>query len=258
MNNPTFTADCRADGRDPDCEWRLETLGMVAEGVAHDFNNILAAISGFAELILAGESGDKRPEKPERTGQDAIEFARHILDAAMAGRTSVQELRAFSRPDRNATEPLDLNEVLRQSITLCRGALGGIVRVRTELSSAPARLQGCRGLLQNAFLNLFINARDAMPKGGTLTVRSRLREPSDAYGHPEWVVSIRDTGTGIGPEARSRLFERYFTTKGEKGSGLGLAQVQDTVARYSGRITVESEPGAGSEFHLHFPVDRPD
>ncbi|MBW8888824.1 MAG: hypothetical protein JF616_13800 [Fibrobacteres bacterium] len=257
MNNRSFTADCRAPGRDPDCEWRLETLGMVAEGVAHDFNNILAAISGFAELILAGET-DKRPESPDRPALDAIEFARHILDAAMAGKTSVQELRAFSRPDRNATESLDLNEVLKQSIALCRGALGGIVRVRTDLASVPARLQGCRGLLQNAFLNLFINARDAMPQGGTLTVRSRLREPSDAYGHPEWVVSIRDTGIGMEPEARSRLFERYFTTKGEKGSGLGLAQVRDTVARYSGRITVESEPGAGSEFHLYFPVDRED
>jgi len=258
MNNPTFTADCRAHGRDPDCEWRLETLGMVAEGVAHDFNNILAAISGFAELILAGESGDKRPERADRLGADAIEFARHILDAAMAGRTSVQELRAFSRPERNATESLDLNEVLKQSIALGRGVLGGIIRVRAELTSAPARLHGCRGLLQNAFLNLFINARDAMPKGGLLTVRSRLREPADSYGQPEWVVSIRDTGIGMGPEARSHLFERYFTTKGEKGSGLGLAQVRDTVARYSGRITVDSEPGAGSEFHLYFPVDRLD
>ncbi len=258
MNNPSYAADCRASGREPECEWRLETLGMVAEGVAHDFNNILAAISGFAELILAGQCGDKRPEKADRPGGDAVEFARHILDAAMAGRTSVQELRAFSRPDRNATEPLDLNEVLRQSITLCRGALGGIVRMRTEIASVPARLQGCRGLLQNAFLNLFINARDAMPQGGVLTVRSRLLEPDNAYGQPEWVVSIRDTGTGMGPEARARLFERYFTTKGDKGSGLGLAQVQDTVARYSGRIWVESEPGAGSEFHIAFPIDRLD
>lgn len=257
MNNSSFAADYRGSGRNPECEWRLETLGMVAEGVAHDFNNILAAISGFAELILAGQCGDKRPEKADSQGAEAFEFAQHILDAAMAGRTSVQELRAFSRPDRNATEPLDLNEVLRQSVTLCRGALGGIVRVRTEIPSVPARLQACRGLLQNAFLNIFINARDAMPQGGLLTVRSRLLEP-DAYGQPEWVVSIRDTGTGMGPEARSRLFERYYTTKGEKGSGLGLAQVQETVARYSGRIWVESEPGAGSEFHISFPVDRLD
>lgn len=255
MKTSTIAIVSRGPGRDPECECRLETLGMVAEGVAHDFNNILATISGFAELILARDAAEM---PPGRSGPDTIGFARHILEAALAGQTSVRELRAFARNGGNGTEELDLEDVLARSIALCRGALGGGVRVRTELSGVPARLQGCRGLLQNAFLNLFINGKDAMPRGGTLTVRSKLRAPAEPYGRPVWIVSVRDTGTGMAPAVKARLFERYFTTKGEKGSGLGLAQVHDIVERHGGWIEVDSEPGAGSEFRLHFPVERPD
>jgi two-component system cell cycle sensor histidine kinase/response regulator CckA len=255
MKRLSLATDSGAGRRDPECEWRLETLGKVAEGMAHDFNNILATISGFAELILANASGEMRSEKP---GTDAVGFAQHILEAALAGQTSVQELRALSRPGADKAEDSDLNAILRQAITLGRGAMGGNVCIRAELCSAPARLNAYRGLLQNAFLNIFINARDAMHKGGTVAVRSWMMEPEQPYDRPEWVVSIRDSGTGMEPEVRDRIFERYFTTKGRKGSGLGLAQVLETVERHGGRITVESEPGAGSEFRLYFPVDRLD
>jgi two-component system cell cycle sensor histidine kinase/response regulator CckA len=254
MKRSLLTTDAGAGRRDPDCEWRLETLGMVAEGVAHDFNNILATISGFAELILANASG----EAPSGKTGDAIGFVRHILDAAHAGQTSVQELRALSRPGSHQVEELDLNELLRQSVILCRGALGGRLQVRTDISATPARIRGYRGPLQNSILNLCINARDAMPQGGTLTIRSWVREPERPYDRPEWVTSIRDTGVGMDAGIQERIFERYFTTKGEKGTGLGLAQVRETVERHGGRITVKSEPGAGSDFRLYFPIDRVD
>ncbi len=232
-----------------DCGRRLQTLGMVAEGVAHDFNNILATISGFAELILDGEN------RTERKAADALRFARNILDAAMAGQSSIRELRGFSRCRGEDQETLELHDVLKQSLAMGRGSLGALVRVRTEFVDMPAFTQGCRGLLQNAFLNLFINARDAMPKGGVLLVRTWLA-PAEDSGRPCLVVSVGDTGVGMGPEVRARLFERYFPTKGEKGTGLGLTQVQETMNRHGGWITVESEQDSGSEFRLHFPLGR--
>lgn len=250
MNAPAAPGSrASGSGFDPDCECRLETLGLVAEGVAHDFNNILATIAGFAELIL---NSDGEPSAPPRRVNG---FARHILEAALAGQTSVRELQGFARRGSKGMEPLDLHEVLRKSLSLCRGALGGGVRVRASLADFPARLAGCRGLLQNAFLNLFINARDAMPKGGLLIVRTWRHDDDAPDAIPTLVVSIRDTGTGMSEAVRNRLFERYFTTKGQKGSGLGLAQVRETVERHGGRITVESAPGEGTEFRLYFPLD---
>jgi two-component system cell cycle sensor histidine kinase/response regulator CckA len=237
----------RSAAADPDCGRRLETLGMVAEGVAHDFNNILATISGFAELILDGR------KRPERRDADAQRFARNILDAALAGQSSIRELRGFSHCQGEEAETLELHEVLRKSLAMCRGSLGGRVRVRTEFADMPALAEGCRGLLQNAFLNLFINARDAMPKGGILLVRTWVAVSGDPA-RPCLVVSVGDTGIGMSPEVRARLFERYFTTKGERGTGLGLAQVRETMNRHGGWITVESEPDSGTEFRLHFPL----
>jgi signal transduction histidine kinase len=246
MKSKTLSLN-RSASLDPECGQRLQTLGMVAEGVAHDFNNILATISGFAELILDSEN------RPERKRVDSLRFARNILDAAMAGQSSVRELRGLARCRGEESENLELHEVLKQTLAMCRGSLGGRVRVRTEFADLPAFTEGCRGLLQNAFLNLFINARDAMPKGGVLLVRTWIDPAGDAA-RPSLVVSIGDTGMGMTPEVRARLFERYFTTKGARGTGLGLAQVRETMNRHAGWITVESEPDSGTEFRLHFPL----
>ncbi len=230
-----------------DCMWRLETLGLVTEGVVHDFNNVLATITGFAELILDTQTA------PEGKRSRVDDFARNILLAAATGQATVRELRSFTRPSANAKEPLDLHEVLRQSLSMTRGALGGAVTFITDFQPGAAGMEGCRWQLHNVFINLFFNARDAMPRGGEITVKtSRLEGVS---GLPDFaVVSVRDRGLGMTEETRSRLFEAKYSTKGGTGTGMGLANVAATVKDHGGMIMVDSAPGQGSEFRLHFPL----
>lgn len=230
----------------PDPTWRMKTVGMVAEGLIHDFNNILASITGYAELIVQGG----------RQGCET-EFARAILQAAATGRSTVQELRTLTRGSRRETEELDLHELLASSLAMVRGALGFKVGASSRFAPGPARIRGCRGLLHNAFINLLLNARDAMPAGGTVSVWTRYLPQAagnDRETAPAWCVSIGDTGTGMGPEVLSRIFEPGFTTKGERGSGLGLPNVARAVEMHGGWITVESAPGRGTEFHIHLPA----
>lgn len=231
----------------PDPAWGMNTVGMVAEGLIHDFNNILASISGFAELIVHGG----------RPGSSGTEFARAILQAAATGRTTVQELRTLTRGTRRETEELDLHEILSQSQSMVRGALGFKVCLSPRFTPGTARIRGCRGLLHNAFINLILNARDAMPSGGTVSVRTEYLphaagNENDAV--PAWRVSIGDSGTGMGPEILSRIFEPGFTTKGDRGTGMGLPNVARVVAMHGGWMTVESAPGQGTEFHIHLPA----
>jgi two-component system cell cycle sensor histidine kinase/response regulator CckA len=226
--------------------WSLETLGKVAEGVVHDFNNILASVSGFAELILMGAAGATR----------TAEFARQILQAAEAGQGAVKELKHLTRRGRRERELLDLHDLLGQSLSLARSALGGRIATTCEFAPGSLRILGCRGLLQNVFLNLFLNARDAMPQGGRIQVHTALLAQSGPAEEnpPTVVITVRDTGEGMPREVLERIFERFYTTKGAKGNGLGLANVMRTVELHQGWIEVDSEPGEGTEFRLHFPL----
>jgi signal transduction histidine kinase len=229
--------------------WRLETLGKVAEGVVHDFNNILAAISGFAELILTTDPSSRKQV-------DAITgFARMIQEAAMTGQSTVQELRGFSGR-RNEKEILDPHEVLRQSMAMSRASLGGKIDLCSDFPAMPVRILGCRGLLHNVFINLFLNARDAMPRGGSIAVATSLLGGSQGMGGLSGylVIAVRDNGTGMTEEVRARVFEPCFSTKGRLGNGLGLANVDATVKDHGGWITVESELGRGTEFRIHLPL----
>jgi signal transduction histidine kinase len=231
-------------GSDP--AWRLKTVGMLAEGLIHDFNNILAAVSGFAELIVHGG-------KP---GTEA-DYARAILQAAEAGRAMVQELRSMTRGTRRQTEELELHQLLAQSQAMVRGALGLKVCTSSRFAPGKARILGCRGQLHNAFINLLLNARDALPAGGTIRVRTEYlphAAGSECEPAPAWRVSIVDAGTGMDAGILSRIFEPGFTTKGEIGSGLGLANVARVVEEHGGWIMVESAPGLGTAFHVHLPA----
>lgn len=231
----------------PDPAWRTNTVGMVAEGLIHDFNNILATISGFAELIVHGGA----------PGSTETRYARAILQAVATGRDTVQELRTLSRGTRRDTEELDLHEVLTQSQAMARGALGFKVCLSPLFAAGPARIRGCRGLLHNAFINLFLNARDAMPGGGTVTVTTEYQPfaaGNESEAVPAWRVTIGDTGTGMDPVVLSRIFDLGFTTKGERGSGLGLPNVARVVEMHGGWMTVESVPGRGTDFHIHLPA----
>ncbi|MEO7425124.1 MAG: ATP-binding protein [Fibrobacteria bacterium] len=224
----------------------METLGMAAEGVVHDFNNILATISGFAELILDTEPSGRGKRDRVR------EFARSILMATDTALSTIRDLRVLARQHGKEMESLDLHEILRQAVSMTRGALGGRISIKSELLPGAAEIEGCRWLLHNVFLNLFFNARDAMPAGGIISVKT-ARQASVA-GLPDFmVVSVFDTGVGMTEAVKARAFEAYFTTKAG-GSGMGLANVAATVKDHGGMIAVESTPGKGCEFRLHFPL----
>jgi signal transduction histidine kinase len=229
-----------------DSGWKLETLGKVAEGMVHDFNNILAAISGFAELILnSGEGAEK---------ESVHDFARNILQAARSGQTTVRDLRAFTRQDGAEKESLDAHEVLAQAAAIARGVLGGKIAISADFTPGPAPISGSRAHLHNVFLNLFYNARDAMPKGGLIEVTTRLARKLPE-GKPDSLhISVRDSGVGMSESVRARIFEPFFTTKGKFGNGLGLVNVEAAVKAHGGTITVDSAPGRGTEFRIHLPL----
>jgi two-component system cell cycle sensor histidine kinase/response regulator CckA len=235
---------------------KMEALGQLAGGVAHDFNNLLTVIIGFSGLTLATlPDGD-----PNRANIEAV------TEAANSAAALTRQLLAFSR--RTMMEPvvLDLNAVVSDTETMLRRLIGEDVQLTTELAPDLPNVRGDVGLVTQVLMNLAVNARDAMPLGGSLTIATRRFEPPGqrvAAGHgsagAEALLIIRDTGTGMTPEVRERAFEPFFTTKSVgRGSGLGLAVVHGIVEQSGARIDLESEPGAGTTFVIAFPaVDAP-
>jgi signal transduction histidine kinase len=227
---------------------RLRALGQLASGVAHDFNNALGMIVGFAELLLADPRALDNQEEARRT-------IRLIHSAAMGASAVVSRLRELYRPrdDEQALQPVQLNDVIAQAISLTQPrwrdqaqAAGRQIRVETELEQLPT-VDGLPSELREALSNLILNATDAMPDGGTLTIRSRVDD-----GHV--AVEVSDTGVGMPPEVQARIFEPFFTTKGESGTGLGLALVRGIVDRHSGEIAVSSALGHGTTFTIRLPI----
>ena len=229
---------------------KLEAIGQLAGGIAHDFNNTLTAIRGYGELLAANLPDDG----PLRR------YAEEIRKTAEAGAALPRQLLAFGRRQPLALTSLDLNEVVAESCRLFEPLLGRAI----ELSFEPgpdAVVAGDRAQLGQALLNLALNARDAMPDGGRLTVATEVRrldiamaERRGAAGMDYAVVSVRDTGTGMDAETRARVFEPFFTTKPE-GTGLGLATLYGAVDQSGGFVTVESAPGVGSRFDIYLPLE---
>jgi two-component system NtrC family sensor kinase len=222
---------------------KLSSIGLLAAGVAHEVNTPLAVISTYAQMLAKQISGDvqKAPllEKIARQTFRASEIVNSLLN--------------FSRTSPIEFVPLDLNKIVRETLTLVEHqfATAGI-QVETALDDALPRIRGNSGKLQQVFLNLFLNARDAMESGGKLTVSTFSR--NGAYGKRSVRVTVGDTGTGIAPENISRLFDPFFTTKGSrKGTGLGLSVSYGIVREHAGEIDVESELGKGARFELAFP-----
>jgi two-component system, cell cycle sensor histidine kinase and response regulator CckA len=225
---------------------RLEAVGQLAGGVAHDFNNSLTAIAGFASLIASGESPDAR------------EDARTILSAADHAATLTRQLLAFSRRVPLQPQMVDLGVFMAGVQPLVRSLLGETIQTHLETELHPALAEVDPPSLEQAILNLVANARDAMPQGGdlTLAVRSYPGCTAGESGEPEphVAVCVSDTGTGIPPNAIARVFEPFFTTKPPgKGTGLGLAMVHGFTAQSRGHVVVSSPPGQGATFELHFP-----
>jgi two-component system, cell cycle sensor histidine kinase and response regulator CckA len=231
---------------------KMEAIGRLAAGVAHDFNNLLTAILGYAELVRAG-----LPPDDSRRGD--IE---EIQKAGTSAMTLTQQLLAFSRKQIIEPTLLDLNLVVSGLRTMLDRLIGEDVNIVLRLSIDPAWVKADSGQMEQVVLNLAVNARDAMPEGGTLTITTALADLDEDYATTHFAVrpgsysalTVNDTGTGITPEVRARLFEPFFTTKAVgKGTGLGLATVHGIVKQNGGSIGVYSEVGKGTSFTVYLP-----
>ncbi|MCC7386450.1 MAG: response regulator [Deltaproteobacteria bacterium] len=231
---------------------KLEIVGQLAAGVAHDFNNTLTVVLGAAEAIAL----DLAPSSPS---QGLVVM---IRDATTHAGQLTRQLLAFSRKARTVSRPFDVHQAIEDSVALLRRSLDRRIRVVTELSAPSSTVIGDPGLVFNAFLNLAINARDAMPAGGDLrfATASAQVEAEEAARHeiepgPYIRVSITDTGAGMSAEVLAHIFEPFFTTKPiGQGTGLGLAAVFGTVKDHRGAIVASSQPGAGSTFDILLPI----
>ncbi len=232
---------------------RLEALGLLAGGVAHDFNNQLSVI--LAELDIIHLDGDA-------TAQVASHLE-HITRAAEASTVLIRDLLSFARRRDLQRSAIDLVALSGQAARIASRSLGPGISIVTAIAEGPLWVSGNLGQLENAILNLCINARDAMGVGGTLEIRLEQRRVDGAYCQVTQgefsgefaVITIRDSGTGIPEEIRSRIFEPFFTTKPDgKGTGLGLAAVLGCVAAHDGHLTVETALGQGSAFAIHLAL----
>jgi signal transduction histidine kinase len=237
---------------------RLKALGQMASGIAHDVNNALSPVIGFSELILKG--------KYELT-KDLRRYLNHIRTAGEDIAHIVARLREFyrTREENEALHELNLNTLVEQVIDMTRPrwrdipqSNGITIEVRTILSSDVPQLAGIESEIREAITNLVLNAVDAMPAGGKITVSTRaMRHDGSQNGikYPVKVaLEVSDTGTGMDEETRKRCLEPFFSTKGKRGTGLGLAMVYGVMERHEGLIEIQSEVGKGTTFRLVFPV----
>ena len=228
---------------------RMETIGQLTGGVAHDFNNLLAIILGHGEyLVEALPHGD----------QVRLD-AEVILDAARRAAILTKQLLAFSRPQAADMQIVDINAVVEGLQTMLRRVIGEHIRLAVTLDRALGSVTADPGQLEQIILNLVINARDAMPGGGTLSISTSNVQVDDREGTRSYVtLAVCDTGSGMDSETREKIFEPFFTTKGAgKGTGLGLATCSDIVKQSGGVITVDSAPGRGSAFSVYLPRVAP-
>jgi len=234
---------------------RMEAVGALAGGIAHDFNNLLTGIAGFSRLLRDRLAGD--PEAAEDLDQ--------ILLGADRAAGLTRQLLAFSR--RQDIEPvaLDLNGVVGDMLKLLRRLLGEHVEVRTDLAPGLPLVRADPGKIEQVLMNLCVNARDAMPGGGRLTIATSAAEVDAESARalalprpgPHVRLAVRDTGAGIDEALRERIFEPFFTTKREgQGSGLGLAVSYGIVKQHGGAISFRSEPGSGTTFEVLLPAEQ--
>jgi two-component system cell cycle sensor histidine kinase/response regulator CckA len=232
----------------------MEAFGQLAGGVAHDFNNILAVIMGYSNLLLEDEA----------LKDEAREKLREIYSAGERAANLTRQLLTFSRKKEMEVNPLNLNEVLANIARMLGRIIGEDVRLQCNYGSNLSTIQADEGMMEQVLMNLAVNARDAMPKGGQLIIGTGRVVADAAYAqrNPEAragefiYVSVQDTGCGMPPEIKARIFEPFFTTKGVgKGTGLGLATVYGIVKQHQGWIEVESQVGVGTTFKVLLPAN---
>lgn len=227
---------------------RLSVLGTMTSGIAHDFKNALMLIMGSGEILL-------RDAEHELLQKDnVVPLLKDILAAARDASTLVKQLREFSKTGNTGEshESVDLNTVIERAVSFTKPkwdtqafVAGSKIRVEVDLQEIPI-IQGEAGRLRDAIINLIFNAVDAMPSGGTLTLRTRAEGTAVR-------LEVSDTGIGMTEEVRRSCCKPFFTTKGERGTGLGLAMVSRITKYHLGTIDIASEPGKGTTFSLHLP-----
>jgi PAS domain S-box-containing protein len=231
---------------------KMEAVGRLAGGVAHDFNNLLTAILGYCQLVLK----DLLPDDRHRA--DIAE----ILRAGSRAAALTKQLLAFSRKEIIEPTTLDLNVVVTEMQMMLGRLIREDVRIMAGLRAAPALVVADRSQIDQLVLNLAVNARDAMPDGGTLTIETANVDLDEHYAQTHPFVKpgayialiVTDTGSGMTPEVQARVFEPFFTTKTRsRGTGLGLASVHGIVARSGGSVSLYSEVGHGTTFTVYFP-----
>ncbi len=238
---------------------RLDAVGKLAGGVAHDFNNILTAILGYGDILRA-KLDERHPLQPDVS---------RILTSAERAAHLTKSLLAFSRRQVIRIRPVDLNKIIEQMEALLRRLMGEDVALETDLAPRDLTVMADTGQVEQVLMNLVTNARDAMPRGGRLVVRTKQVELGDdfrrehGYGSPGAfaLLSVSDTGTGMDERTVTSIFEPFFTTKEVgRGPGLGLSIVYGVVKQHNGYITVKSQVGKGTEVSLYLPAvaARPD
>ncbi len=226
---------------------RLSALGMMAGGIAHDFNNALTMVLGYGELLL--------PHMQQSAPEQEIAYLRHMIDAAQDATHVVSRLREFYRPAtcNDVRVPVDLNEIVQKTVSLTapkwkdKARMGGVqIEVLTDLQ-ATASVAGNAVELREVLTNLIFNAVDAMPRGGKIVVSTGMDGDYST-------IAVSDSGTGMSEDDRARCLEPFFTTKGDRGTGLGLSVVYGIIQRHGGMIEITSEIGRGTTFSISLPL----
>ncbi|MBI4685569.1 MAG: PAS domain-containing protein [Nitrospirae bacterium] len=234
---------------------KLEAVGRLAGGVAHDFNNVLTAIIGYGSILKM------KMEKDE----PLLTYVDHILSATEKAASLTRNLLALSRKQKMATAPVDLNDIIRKVEKLLVRVIGEDIDIRTSLLNRELLVMADSGQIEQVLMNLATNARDAMQKGGTLTISTGIKRFEKAFmrlhGEGEVAdyafIAFSDTGTGMTEETKEKIFEPFFTTKEiGKGTGLGLSIVYGIIEQHNGYVDCYSEIGKGSTFNIYIPLTR--
>jgi PAS domain S-box-containing protein len=232
---------------------KMDAVGRLAGGVAHDFNNLLTVIMSCTDLLLT----DSAPEGSQR------EDLEQIRDASIAAAALTRQLLSFSRQEVIQPRLVDVNAVVSTADGILKRLIGEDIELTTVLTDDRPVVKIDKSQLEQMIVNLAVNARDAMPKGGKLTIETMKVDVDDSYATSHWsvapgrytVISVADTGTGMDETTQARIFEPFYTTKEVgKGTGLGLAMVYATVKQSGGFIWVYSEPGSGTTFKIYLPL----
>jgi len=229
---------------------KMEAIGRLAGGVAHDFNNLLTVILSYSDLLLTTSA---------HQSDNVLKYAERIKTASEHAASLTNQLLAFGRQQVLDVRIVDVNAVITDTLQILHRLIGEDVELCTRLDPGPIMTRADAGQLQQVVMNLVVNGRDALPKGGKLTIETaavflgerRTSQLVDAQPGPYVMLSVSDTGTGMDPETRAHIFEPFFTTKERgKGTGLGLATVHGIVKQSGGQISVYTEPGLGATFRI--------